>query len=104
MEPQDRVARDSARRREGSFGPCLYLALAGVFVLVLCYVAYVVTHNISPTSIQQDAQLRATATAQSVIQIGAGATVVEEIRAAATQTALAELTATPASGGSVTPP
>jgi hypothetical protein len=66
-----------------------------VFVLVLCYVAFVVVHNISPTAIEQDAQRRATATAQSAIQVDAGATVVEEIRVAATQTARAILTATP---------
>jgi hypothetical protein len=84
--------RHKSRRREGSLGPCLYLALAGVFVLVLCYVAFVVVHNISPTAIEQDAQRRATATSQSAIQLDAGATVVAEIKAAATQTALAGLT------------
>jgi hypothetical protein len=69
--------------------PCIILPIVGLFVVLLCYVTIVVVRNISPTSIRQFEERRATATAFSSTNADAGATVAAELASEATQTALA---------------
>ena len=80
---------DQERPREAkSRTPCIVLPIVGVFVVLLCYVTYVVVHDISPTSARQAAERQATASAVSSKEAIAGATVAAEMQADATQTAL----------------
>src|SRR5438105_1968092 len=74
-------------REEKSRTPCIVLPIVGLFVLMLCYVTFVVVRNISPTSIREAEGRRATATAISSREADAGATVAAEMQAEATETA-----------------
>src|SRR5215212_10615934 len=85
-EPTEIVTR-AGPKEEKSRTPCIVLPIAALFVLVLCYVTFVVVRNISPTSIRETDARRATATAVTSREADAGATVAAELQAEATQTA-----------------
>jgi hypothetical protein len=84
----DETAMQTGPREAKSRVPCIVLPIVGLFVLLLCYVTFVVVHNISPTSARQAEEMRATATAITSKEANAGATVAAEMQADATQTAL----------------
>jgi hypothetical protein len=84
----DETAMEAEPREKKSRVPCIVLPIVGLFVLLLCYVTFVIVHNISPTSARQAAERQGTATAITAKEASAGATVAAEMQADATQTAL----------------
>jgi hypothetical protein len=76
------------RQEAKSRTPCVVLPIVGVFLLMLCYVTFVVVRNVSPTAISDLEGRQATATVQTSNEIDAGATIAVELQAEATQTAL----------------
>ena len=82
------------KRPRRSAGQRLLLATGVVVALCICFLSVTALRGLSPAAQQDGANSRTTATVQSAQQDDAGATVVAQIKAAATQTALAGLSAT----------
>ncbi|MFL5731720.1 MAG: hypothetical protein ACJ78Q_00850 [Chloroflexia bacterium] len=100
MSTEPEVSEELAEpREEKSRTPCIVLPIVGLFVLMLCYVTFVVVRNISPTSIREAEGRRATATAISSREADAGATVAAEMQAEATETAIVAPSPVPTAPG-----
>src|SRR4051812_17332919 len=91
------------KRPRRSTGQRLLLATGAIVALCICFLGGAALHGVSPSEQLAGADIRATATAQNAQQVDAGATVVAQIKAQATQTALAELSATGTPGPAATP-
>lgn len=87
MSSSDLGQRSQQERKSRT--PCIVLPIVGVFVLMLCYVVFVVVRNVSPTAIKEAEGRKATATSQTSIEVDAGATIAVELQIEATQTASA---------------
>src|SRR5512133_1160683 len=85
----------SRKRPRRSTGQILLLTTGAIVALCICFLGVTALRGLSPAAQQDAANSRATATVQSGQQVDAGATVVAQIKADATQTALAALTPGP---------
>src|SRR3954469_20178216 len=89
MSTNGRQSEMPVPREAKSRTPCIVLPIVGLFVLMLCYVTFVVVRNISPTAIREAEGRRATATALTAKEVNAGATIAVELQSEATETVIA---------------